>query len=191
MPEAVFIDRDGTIVEDVGYGASFDETRFILGAAEAIRSLNERSVPVIVISNQAGVARGYFPESNIPRMHEAITRALVKSGAHVDRYYYCPHLPEGNVEEYALDCDCRKPKPGMLKKAAKDFHLDLTNCFMIGDKASDIEAGVAVGCRTVLVKTGHGSKEWSSWKQSFQPSHVAPDLAGAIDWLMGDQVASI
>ncbi|HEY4516860.1 MAG TPA: HAD family hydrolase [Candidatus Paceibacterota bacterium] len=184
MPEAVFIDRDGTIVEEVGYGSSFDETSLIPGAAGAIARLNERAIPVIVISNQAGVARGYFPESNIPRMHEGIARALRKSSAHVDAWYWCPHLPEGQVDEYAIDCDCRKPKPGMLKKAAHDLHLDLSNCAMIGDKASDIEAGERALCRTVLVLTGHGAEEWSSWKLPMKPSHVAPDLAGAVDWLI-------
>lgn len=184
MPEAVFLDRDGTIVEDVGYGETFDDTRFLPGAPEAIRSLNERSILVIVISNQAGVARGYFPESNILRMHDAIDRALKEQGAHIDAWYYCPHLPEGSVERYAIDCDCRKPKPGMLKKAAEDLHLDLSKCAMIGDKSSDIEAGAAVGVHTVLVMTGKGTHEWSSWNVKAQPSFVAPDIKAAVDRLL-------
>ncbi len=186
MIEAVFLDRDGTIVEDVGYGTSFDDTHLLPGAAEAIRRLNDRSIPVIVITNQAGVARGYFPESAIPRMHEEIGRALAQGGARIDRWYWCPHHAEGTMAEYAIACDCRKPLPGLLLKAAQDNGLDLTNCVLVGDKASDIGAGVAAGCRTILVMTGHGAKEHSMWNQPYKPDHVAQNVFDAVEWLLAD-----
>lgn len=181
--EGVFLDRDGVINEEVNYLSDPKDMRLIEGAPAAIRRLNEQKIPVIVITNQAGVARGYYAESQVEVLHEALAKELARSGAHIDRFYYCPHHL-GGQGEHAIDCDCRKPRAGMLKKAAEDFHLNLSKCALVGDKATDIEAGAAVGCRTVLVQTGYGAKEWSSWNQSFQPSYVAPDLLAAVDWLL-------
>ena len=179
----VFLDRDGVVNEEVDYLSDPKDLQLIKGVPAAIRRLNEQKIPVIVITNQAGVARGYYAESQVEVLHEALVKELARNGAHIDRFYYCPHHPDGRGE-YKKACDCRKPAPGLLRLAAHEMKLDLSHCVMIGDKASDIGAGVAVGARTILVMTGYGAKEWSSWRESFQPTHVAPDLGRAVDWLL-------
>ncbi|MCI0704798.1 MAG: D-glycero-beta-D-manno-heptose 1,7-bisphosphate 7-phosphatase [Planctomycetia bacterium] len=155
MPrEAVFLDRDGTLIEEVHYLAEPEQVRLIANAAQAVRKLNEAGVLVVVVTNQAGVARGYFPESHVFEVHEHLSALLAQRGARLDGYYYCPHHPEG-VNEYRCECDCRKPKPGLLQRAARELDIDLSQSWMIGDKVSDAEAGTAAGCRSILVRTGH------------------------------------
>lgn len=186
MPEAVFLDRDGVINEESDYLHDPKDLRLLPGAAEAIKRLNEGGIPVIVMSNQSGVARGLYPESHVGVLHEALAQDLKKEGAHIDRFYYCPHHPTAGRGKYKIICDCRKPMPGLPHQAAKDMSLNLKNCVMVGDKASDLAAGFAAGCRTILVLTGYGFKEWSEWKQLFKPSHISPDLADAVDWMLAN-----
>lgn len=182
---AVFLDRDGTINEEFHYTSDPKDLRLIEGVAGAISRLNERSIPVIIISNQSGVARGFHTEAQIEIFHRAISKELKKAGAHIDGFYYCPHHPEGSGK-HAIECDCRKPKPGLLLRAAKEKKLDLSRCVMIGDAARDIEAGIAAGCeKTILVMTGKGVEQWSTWHESFKPTHVAKDLRDAVNWLFG------
>jgi D-glycero-D-manno-heptose 1,7-bisphosphate phosphatase len=158
MPrEAVFLDRDGTLIEEVSYLAEPEQVRFVPGAAEAVRKLNGAGLLVIVVTNQSGVARGYFPESRVAVVHERLTALLGEHGAKVDAFYYCPHHPTEGGGAYRVECECRKPKPGMLLAAARDFDIDLARSWVIGDKRCDAEAGAAAGCRTVLVRTGHGA----------------------------------
>ena len=184
MADAVFLDRDGVINEDFGYLHDHKDLRLIPGSASAIHRFNELSIPVIVVSNQAGVARGYFSESHIGIFHDALSQELKKDNSHIDRFYYCPHHPSEGKGKYALVCDCRKPMPGLLLQAGKDMNLDLEKCVLIGDKASDIGAGVAAGCQTILVMTGYGANEWETWHESFKPSHVAQNLLDASTWLL-------
>lgn len=184
MINAVFLDRDGVINEEVEYLSDPKHLRLIPGAEDAIRRLNELKILVVVITNQAGVARGLYKESQITALHEAMSEMLGKNGAHIDRFYYCPHHPTAGKGKYKIVCDCRKPMPGLLRQAAKDMSLNLKDCVMVGDKASDMAAGFAAGCKTVLTLTGYGSKEISAWKESFQPSFVASDLQGAVEWLL-------
>ncbi|MDO8482053.1 MAG: HAD family hydrolase [bacterium] len=181
--DAVFLDRDGVINEELGYQHNHEDIRMIAGSAGAIRRLNELSIPVIVVSNQSGVARGYFPESHVGKFNDALSKELKKEGAHIDKFYYCPHHPEGKGN-YKKDCDCRKPKPGLLFQAAKEMNIDLKRSVITGDKASDIGAGVSVGSKTVLVMTGYGKKEWSTWNKQYKPNHVALDLSEAVKWLL-------
>lgn len=155
---AVFLDRDGTINQEVGYIRDLDNLALIPGAAEAIRQLNQMGIPVVVVTNQSGVARGYYPESWMEQLHGRLKTLLAAEGAQLDGVYYCPHLPDGEVPEYSFDCDCRKPEPGMLEQAAKDLNLDLSNSFMIGDKATDIDVGLRVGCKTILLRSGYGEQ---------------------------------
>lgn len=179
MPSAVFLDRDGVINEEVGYLHDPNDLRLIPGSADAIRALNERAIPVIVVTNQAGVARGHYSEREVGALHDALQKMLGEYGAHIDRFYYCPHHPD--VEgKYRKVCDCRKPMPGMLHLAAKEMHVDLRHCVIIGDKASDIGAGVAAGCRTILVLSGHGEEHLASWNETFKPGSVARDLSDAV-----------
>jgi len=181
--DAVFLDRDGVINEEVENLSHPKHLQLIPGVPDAIRLFNEQSIPVIVVSNQAGVARGARTEKDVELVHEALSKELKKDSAHIDRFYYCPHHPDGKGE-YAKVCDCRKPMPGLLKQAAKDMGLDLSHSVIIGDKAIDIAAGIASGCSTVLVMTGHGAKEWEEWHETFKPDHVAQDLLGASTWLL-------
>jgi D-glycero-D-manno-heptose 1,7-bisphosphate phosphatase len=154
---AVFLDRDGVIIDDVNYLAFPDQVRILPGSAEAIAALNRAGWPVVVVTNQAGVARGYFSQQAVVRVHRYLAEQLAPFGAAIDAFYFCPHHPEAEIEAYRLACRCRKPRPGMLVRAAAELHLDLTQSWMIGDRESDLEAGAAVGARTILVRTGYGS----------------------------------
>lgn len=155
MKRAVFLDRDGTINIEKEYLYQASDFEFIPGAPEAIRLLNQAGIMVVVVTNQSGVARGYYTENDVENLHRHIALELERSGAHVDAWLYCPHHPAGRGS-YALPCNCRKPLPGMLQEAAVRYDIDLGNSAMIGDKLADIEAGGAAGCRTILVRTGYG-----------------------------------
>ncbi len=141
---AVFLDRDGTICKDVHYMRSPEQFELLPGVAEGIKLLNELGVKVIVATNQSGVARGYFTEQDLKKIHERMIEELSKRGAKIDAIYYCPHHPDD-------DCGCRKPKIGMLKKAEVDFRLDLSSCFIVGDKRLDVETGKNAGCASILI----------------------------------------
>jgi D-glycero-D-manno-heptose 1,7-bisphosphate phosphatase len=158
MIRAVFLDRDGTINVEKDYLYRIKEFEFISGAQEAVKLLNEAGLFVVVVSNQSGVARGYYSEEDVELLHRHIDYELAKSGAHVDAWFYCPHHPHGKGS-YALPCNCRKPKPGMLLNAASLYDIDLPASVMIGDKLVDLEAGVAAGCRTILVRSGYGAAQ--------------------------------
>ena len=155
---AVFLDRDGVVIEEVNYLSEVEQVRLIPGAAEAIANLNLAGLPVVVVTNQAGVARGYFPEYRVGEIHSYLDELLAECGAWVDRYYYCPHHPEAAVAQYRMKCDCRKPMPGMLHRAATEMGIDLAGSILVGDKASDLAAAGAAGCRSILVRTGHGGR---------------------------------
>lgn len=148
-------------------------------AARAIHRLNAAKLPVIVITNQSGVARGYFPESLIMAVHELMTTQLAKEGAHVDALYYCPHKEDDA-------CACRKPKPGMLERAAREHRLDLRRSFVVGDRYGDIELAHGTGARAILVRTGYGAGEMQghSVKWPAPPDYVAENLAEAADWIL-------
>jgi D-glycero-D-manno-heptose 1,7-bisphosphate phosphatase len=158
VKRAVFLDRDGTINIEKDYLYQAADFEFVAGAPEAIRLLNQAGLMVVVVTNQSGVARGYYTEEDVEILHRHIASELERADAHVDAWLYCPHHPSGRGS-YALPCDCRKPLPGMLKSAARRYDIDLQNSIMIGDKRADIEAGLAAGCRTILVRTGYGAKE--------------------------------
>lgn len=181
MKWAVFLDRDGTINEEVGYLDNPADLRLIPGAAEAIRLLNDAGVPVIVVTNQAGIGRGYFSEARVKAIHERLAKLLAAHGAHLNAIYYCPHHPDDG-------CDCRKPNPGMLKRAAEEHGIDLGRSFVVGDKVSDVEAGRRAGCRTVLVLTGYGTEAQEMFKRlDFQPNFTARDLLEAVRWILTQQ----
>jgi D-glycero-D-manno-heptose 1,7-bisphosphate phosphatase len=181
---AVFLDRDGVITREPPYYAhKVSQLVFIPKSAEAIRLLNENGYLVIIVSNQAGIARGYYREEDAALFHRVMTERLAEAGARIDAIYYCPHHPEATVERYRSDCDCRKPRPGMLLKAEKEFGLDLQQSFMIGDKLSDIEAGKRAQCRTILVRTGYGAEELKL--NRIECDNIADDLYGAARYILG------
>lgn len=185
MQAAVFLDRDGTIIEDTGYIKSPAEIKFIPGAIAAIKQLQSAGYKIIIISNQAGIARGFFSEDILQTIDKTIHRHVLSGGGHIDGSYYCPHHPEHGVYPYKQECDCRKPLPGLIKKAEKDLALDLSRSFMIGDKTTDIEAGGNAGVKTVLVLTGRGKEEHN--KLGNQPDHVAESLAAAAEWIIKEE----
>lgn len=141
---AVFLDRDGTICRDTHYIARPEQFELLTGVAEGIRLLNKLDMKVIVVTNQSGIARGYFSEEDLKNINRKMVSELSKKGAKIDAIYYCPHHPNDN-------CNCRKPKIGMLEKAARDFNLDLRVCFILGDKKIDIEAGHNAKCTSILI----------------------------------------
>lgn len=156
MRRAVFLDRDGTINIEKEYLYRVEDFAFIPGAPNAVSLLNRAGFLVIVVSNQSGVARGYYTEEDVDTLHRHIADELLKSGAKVDAWFYCPHHPSGKGS-YALPCNCRKPLPGMLQDAARRFDIDLASSIMIGDKLVDVEAAQAAGCMPIMVRTGYGA----------------------------------
>ncbi len=158
---AVFVDRDGTINVDVDFLSSPEQLSLIPRSAEAIRELNELHIPVIVITNQSGIARGYFTEEDLQKIHHTLNEQLQTHHAFVTDYFYCPHYPPISEKQgkYFVECECRKPKPGMLLQAQKKYHYNLQNSFLVGDKCMDIRAGKSVGAKSILVSTGYGKKE--------------------------------
>jgi D-glycero-D-manno-heptose 1,7-bisphosphate phosphatase len=176
---AVFLDRDGTIAEEVGYLNHVSRFRMFPFVPAAIRRLNEAGLPVIVVTNQSGVGRGYFPESLVAAVHELMLQQLAAAGAHLTAVYFCPHT---SVD----DCSCRKPKPGMLEQAAREHAIDISRSFLVGDRFGDIVAADRAGAHSILVRTGYGFGEltWHAADWPLQPEYIADDLAQAVDWIL-------
>ncbi len=183
---AVFLDRDGTINEQMGYINHISRFHLLPGVASAIRRLNEEQIPVIVVTNQSGLARGYFPEELLTAVHEKMHQQLADKGAHVDGIYICPHHPEAKEARFRLDCTCRKPKTGLLEQAAQELNINLESSFMVGDRWSDLRCGVKAGATPVLVLTGYGRGDFQyiGPLQEVQPAHVADDLSAAVSWIL-------
>jgi D-glycero-D-manno-heptose 1,7-bisphosphate phosphatase len=181
---AVFLDRDGTINVEVDYLHRSDDFAFLPGAPEAIRALRAAGFLVIVVTNQSGVARGYYDEQAVTALHDDIQRRLAAWGTAIDAYYFCPHHPAAGVGAYRTECDCRKGAPGMLLQAAREHGVDLPASFMVGDKLADVEAGVAAGCRPVLVRTGYGARDEPHVAARFPGTQVYPDLPAAVAYIL-------
>ncbi|UDQ97273.1 HAD family hydrolase [Lentisphaerota bacterium WC36G] len=187
--KACFLDRDGVVIVDKDYLAHPHEVVLTPNAAQSIKKLNDANYLVIIVSNQSGVARGYFPEDAINDVHERI-RFLIddEAKAVIDKFYYCPHHSKGAVAPYNIDCECRKPKLGMFQQAAQDFNLDIENSIMVGDKLSDIQAGNDFGCiKSFLVKTGHGLESLADYSTKKYPQlkfNVAGDLSEVVDQIL-------
>lgn len=177
---AVFLDRDDTILKDPGYLSDPALIDILPGAAKAIRTLNDSGIPAIIITNQSGIARGFFDEKTLASIHGKLREMLADQGAAIDAIYYCPHYSEGIVEEYRMTCTCRKPEPGLLLKAAQDFGLDLGRCYLVGDKPIDIETIHRVGGRGILI----GREE--DTQMSVSPEYRAPTLIDAVEWILKD-----
>ena len=184
MRPAVFLDRDGTLIEELGYLDRLDRVAFFPYSIDAVRLLNRAGLAVVVVTNQAGVARGLLPESFVHDTHRYISEKLAAGGAHVDRYYYCPHHSDAAVDAYRIRCDCRKPEPGMLRRAAADLDLDVARSFSVGDRWHDVAAGRAVGARGVLVRTGHGQRDETVAASTPGDVTVADNLIEAVAWIL-------
>jgi D-glycero-D-manno-heptose 1,7-bisphosphate phosphatase len=179
---AVFLDRDGTINEEVNYLAKAEDVRLLPRTAQAIARLNAAGLAVVVVSNQSGLARGYFDEADLAAVQVRLNRLLAAGGARVDAYYFCPHHPEGVVEHYALVCDCRKPAPGLLRQAAEEMGLALAGSFMVGDRLLDVACGRSEGLTGIMVRTGHD--DGPPRGELEEPDHVADDLFAAVEWIL-------
>jgi len=163
LKRAVFVDRDGTINEESGYLFRKEECRFIAGAIEAIVQLHKAGFLIVVITNQSGIARGYYTADDLAKLHVFMGEEIAAAGGKVAGWYHCPHHPDYPGAE--AQCDCRKPLPGMLHRAAHELGIDLASSWMIGDKIADMQAGLAAGCQTILVKTGYGETEAAAASQ--------------------------
>jgi len=183
---AVFIDRDGTVNEQMGYINHI--ARFILlpGAAEAVRLLNAHGHLVIIVSNQSGVARGYFPIELVHQVHDRMQAMLANEKAHIDGVFFCPHYPTGKVPDYRLDCDCRKPRTGLIQKAFAHFDIERETSYVVGDRSSDIEMAHRAGLKSILVQTGYGLGEINFVLPAvpFKPLYIARDLLHAVQWIL-------
>ena len=162
---AVFLDRDGTVSEEIGYMYDVSLYRVFPWTGQAIRKLNETGMRVILATNQSGIERGYFTERMVHRVHDRLRHEIERYGAHLDDVYFCPHQSKS-------DCPCRKPRPGMLYRGHKELGIDLSNSYMVGDRYLDVRTGVAAGTRTILVMTGDGKRQ----RERFQGEEIQPDL---------------
>ena len=179
---AVFLDRDGVIVEQVaGYVREPQDLVFLPGTPEAIVCLNRTEFLAVLVTNQAGVAKGYLTPADLDAIHAYLEEELEKRGAHLDAIYTCLHHPEATVPEFARDCDCRKPGTGMLDQAARELGIDLSRSYLVGDMTGDILAGERAGCRTILVKTGFGGEDG---RYDVRPDLVVADLPAAVSLIV-------
>ncbi len=187
--KAVFLDRDGTINEEVGYVNHLDRFILLPRVGKAIRTLNQNGFKVVVVTNQSGVARGYFPESLVHLVHQKMKDLLRKEGAHLDGIYYCPHHPEASELAYRQKCRCRKPNPGLIEKAVEDLGIDCSQSYLVGDRGKDIEFGHRIGVKTILVLTGYGRGDWEFYGNRWEkkPHYVAQDLYEAVQWILRNE----
>ncbi len=183
---AIFMDRDGTLSEEVGYVNHVSRFRLFPWSVDAVRLVNRSRYLAVMVTNQAGVARGYFPESMVHEVHAVVTRAMEAGDARLDAIYFCPHHPDVGEPPYRKDCDCRKPRPGLLRRAAEEHDIDLASSWVVGDRPGDLHLAWAVGARAALVKTGYGLGELAhhsaGWKR--QPDLVAEHLLDAVTRIM-------
>jgi len=191
---AVFLDRDGVVIEDVSYLDTIDRLALFPWTIDSIRALNRAGLPVVVVTNQSGVARGFFSEAFVGDVHRELSARLAAGGARIDAYYYCPHHPDGRVPEYARACDCRKPSRGLIDRAARDLNLDPARSFVVGDKQSDIELARAAGARGILVRTGYGGAERprpGGTVGEIEADAVVDNLAAAASWILTNLPSAI
>lgn len=183
---AVFLDRDGTITEEVGYVNHESRVRVLPRSAEAIKLLNDHGVLAVIVTNQSGVARGYFDEALVGRVHQRLISLLKEKGAVLDGIYYCPHHPSIGLPPYRQVCKCRKPDTGLLERAAAEMSIDLSRSYVVGDRVKDIEFGKRMNLKSVFVLTGYGKGEYEYQhdRWTVEPDHVAEDLLDAVKWIL-------
>ena len=178
--KAIFLDRDGVLIREVGYLSDLAKVSFYNGNIEALKIFKKAKFKIIVISNQSGVARGYFTEEFVKKTHKFIQEKLKKFNLKIDAFYYCPHhTKDVKIKKYFKDCNCRKPKPGMVKKAEKRFNIDLKNSWVIGDKLTDIELGKNLKMKTILLLTGFGKEQRELMDDKTKPDFICKNLYSA------------
>jgi D-glycero-D-manno-heptose 1,7-bisphosphate phosphatase len=180
----VFLDRDGTMIEDVGYLDAVARVAFYPWTIDAIRALNRAGLAVVVVTNQSGIARGFFSEALVEATHRHLSSRIEAGRARVDGYYYCPHHPDGTVERYRRACDCRKPARGLIDRAAADLGLDPARSFVVGDRWLDMQLGREVGARTILVRSGSGAVEETRPPAGVAADAIVDNLVAAASWIL-------
>ncbi len=186
---AIFLDRDGTINVDADYLSHPDQLELLEGSAEAVREINTLGLLAVVITNQSGVARGYFDEEAVAAVNRKLSHLLAAEGASIDAFYYCPHHPEKGIDPYRVECLCRKPATGMVDSASEELNIEPAKSYMIGDKAVDMELARKSGMKGILVKTGYGKKTLSSIEngEAPRPDFTAEDLLHAVSWIKSEE----
>jgi D-glycero-D-manno-heptose 1,7-bisphosphate phosphatase len=180
----VFLDRDGTLIEEVGYLDRIDRLHLFPETVDALRVLQRAGLRVIIVTNQSGIAQGLFTESFVRDLHDHLSQRLALGGVRLDGIYYCPHHPEAKLAAYRATCECRKPASGLLRQAARDLDLDLAQSYMIGDRWRDLLAGQASGTTGVLVRTGYGETEAQHPPAGARAEAVVDNLAAAASWIL-------
>ena len=187
MAKAIFLDKDGTLIPDIPYNVDPALITLQPDAIEGLQRLRDEGFQFIIISNQAGVARGIFTEDALPAVEQRLTELMAAHQLQLSGFYYCPHYPEGTIPGYTSDCECRKPKPGMILKAANEHDIDLTQSWMIGDILNDVEAGNRAGCKTVLINNGNET-EWVTGPMR-SPTYVCSSINHAAEDILTPQLA--
>jgi len=181
---AVFLDRDGTLSEERGYIDRLELLEIFPWTSDAIRLLNRAGFVVVVITNQSAIGRGIIDLPFLQTVHDAFDRHLARSGARVDRYYFCPHHPDARLPEYRMVCRCRKPEPGMIEQATTELGLDPSRSFMVGDRLIDVACGHAAGVRSVLVRSGHSAHSGEAPPGLSEPDAILNNLMEAVGWIL-------
>jgi D-glycero-D-manno-heptose 1,7-bisphosphate phosphatase len=184
MRPAVFLDRDGTLIEDVDYLSSLDQMSLFPWTVDALRLLDRAGFLRIVVTNQSAVARGIVTLEFVRDSHEELRRRLARGGARIDAFYFCPHHPEATLEQYRGQCRCRKPDPGMIEDAARDHDIDLTRSWMVGDRWIDVAAGNRAGVRPLLVRTGHAERVSEAAPAGTRADAILNNLMEAVGWIL-------
>jgi len=187
MNKAIFLDRDGTINYEKNYLGNIDGLRLFPNCAKAIKKANNALFKIVVISNQAGIARGYFTEKETEKINNEIIKRLKRNNAKIDGFYYCPHHYEKGIGKYKIKCSCRKPGIGLVLQAQKDFNINLEKSYFIGDRLTDILAGINAGCKTILVLTGYGKNELNLINENSKPDYIVKNLYEGINLVIKNE----
>jgi D-glycero-D-manno-heptose 1,7-bisphosphate phosphatase len=184
----VFLDRDGTLNQEVGYIRDLEKLVLIDGAADAVKRLNQHGVAAVLVTNQTGAARGYYPEAHIQALNSRLVELLAGSGAHLDAVYYCPHFKDGKVSPLAIDCQCRKPAPGLVEFALSEHQdFDAGRAYVVGDKSTDVELARNCRMKGILVETGYGRDVLAgNYQWPVEPDYTAKSIGEAVEWILTD-----
>ena len=184
---AVFLDRDGTIIEEVGYLDRVERVDLYPWTIDAVRAFNRAGLRVVLVSNQSGVARGFFSEAVVDEVHRHIASLLERGGARIDAYYYCPHHPDGKMPGYALACDCRKPKRGLVDRAVRELGIVPEQSYVVGDRWLDVALARGVGAKGILVRTGYGKTEETRPPDGLVADAIVDNVVGAASWVLTEE----
>jgi D-glycero-D-manno-heptose 1,7-bisphosphate phosphatase len=193
--QAVFLDRDGTLIEEVGHLYRFDDMQIYPAALQAVARINRSGALAVVITNQSAVARGLLSEADLQHVHRLMNEAFGRNGARIDAFYYCPHHPGSGEGPYSRVCSCRKPKPGLLLRAAQQLDIELRASYMLGDRLVDVQTGHRAGCKSILLRTGYGAREVASIEDTTtvdrgalddlgRPEHIADNVLEGVKWIL-------